>query len=309
MERELISLDVNKDNGNRHAFLILAHQDNLTFRTLISMLDHPNNDIFIHMDSKNKNYNEKATRNLIKYSNLYHCKRTQVNWGGYSQINAELLLLKEAVAKGHYQYYHLLSGQDLPIKTQNQIHSFFNKNNGKEFVRFQSPTFDYESRIRYYYPLQEKIGKKGSLLLRAANKIFLIIQKALGIHRNRGIKFQKGTNWFSITDQLANYIIEQESWIKKTFKKTLCPDELFLQTIINNNPTFKKNLYYAKFDNNLDAIMRLIDWNRGDPYIFRMPDYKEIQQSKYLFARKFDNNIDEKIIYKIKESFTTQANS
>lgn len=33
----------------KQAYLIIAHKDDLTFRTLISMLDNENNDIFIHM--------------------------------------------------------------------------------------------------------------------------------------------------------------------------------------------------------------------------------------------------------------------
>ena len=43
-------------------------------------------------------------------------------------VNAELLLLKKAVSVGSYQHYHLLSGADLPIKTQEQIVSFFEAN-------------------------------------------------------------------------------------------------------------------------------------------------------------------------------------
>lgn len=38
----------------KQAYLIIAHKDDLTFRTLISMLDNENNDIFIHMDKKVK---------------------------------------------------------------------------------------------------------------------------------------------------------------------------------------------------------------------------------------------------------------
>ena len=38
----------------KQAYLIIAHKDDLTFRTLISMLDNENNDIFIHMDKKSK---------------------------------------------------------------------------------------------------------------------------------------------------------------------------------------------------------------------------------------------------------------
>lgn len=34
----------------KHAYLILAHKCDYTLQSLISMLDHPMNDIFLHMD-------------------------------------------------------------------------------------------------------------------------------------------------------------------------------------------------------------------------------------------------------------------
>lgn len=37
----------------KHAYLVIAHKDDLTFRTLLQMLDDVRNDIYIHMDSKN----------------------------------------------------------------------------------------------------------------------------------------------------------------------------------------------------------------------------------------------------------------
>lgn len=75
--------------------------------------------------------------------------------------------------------------------------------------------------------------------------------------RNKSIKLQKGAQWFSISDELARYVVSLESWIQKTFKNTSCCDELFLQTIVVNSP-FRKRLYYNKFDDNYCAIVRLI---------------------------------------------------
>lgn len=113
------------DNG-RQAYLIIAHKDDTTFRTLIHMLDNPKNDIFIHMDKKYREYSEQELCDNVRYSSVYHTERTRVTWG-YSQINAELLLLRLAVDNGKYQHYHLLSGEDLPIQKQEYIQSFLKK--------------------------------------------------------------------------------------------------------------------------------------------------------------------------------------
>ena len=94
------------------------------FRTLLRMIDDPRNDIFVHMNVKNKEYDEAEIEKYVHYSRLRHVERTSVNWGGYSLINAELLLLKASTSEENYQRYHLLSGADLPIKTQDEIINF-----------------------------------------------------------------------------------------------------------------------------------------------------------------------------------------
>ena len=45
--------------------------------------------------------------------------------------------------------------------------------------------------------------------------------------------------------------------------------------------------------------MHKVDWNRGNPYIYRIDDYDELIHSKCMFARKFDSNVDKKIIDKL----------
>ena len=45
--------------------------------------------------------------------------------------------------------------------------------------------------------------------------------------------------------------------------------------------------------------MRHIDWKRGKPYIFRNDDFDELISSNCMFARKFDEKIDNEIIEKI----------
>ena len=62
-------------------------------------------------------------------------QRVDVRWGNLRQIKAEDVRFEEALKHGPYAYYHLLSGQDLPIKSQDYIHQFFDEHQGMEFVR------------------------------------------------------------------------------------------------------------------------------------------------------------------------------
>lgn len=54
-------------------------------------------------------------------------KRMDIRWGDISSIKLEFKLFRMAYENGPYMYYHLLSGVDLPIKSQDYIHEFFKK--------------------------------------------------------------------------------------------------------------------------------------------------------------------------------------
>ena len=281
----------------KHAYLIIAHKNDYTLQILLKLIDDERNDIFIHMDRKNQKYEFEIIKKYVKKSKIYQIEnRNNVVWGDYSQIDTELILLELAIKTGKYDFYHLLSGEDLPLKSQDYIHKFFNENKGEEFVRFEKINFSYNDRVSQYHLLQRLIGKPNSHpFLYSLNYRFLKLQKIFGIRRNKDIQFQKGANWFSITDDLARLVISKKEWIEKIFKFTVCCDEVFLQTIINQTE-FKNRLYHKKYDNDLHSIMRLIDWERGTPYIFKIEDKKMLTETDMLFARKFDCNMDREII-------------
>lgn len=210
-------------------------------------------------------------------------------------------MLKKATEIGHYEHYHLISGEDLPIQRQADIQAFFEDNAGKEFVGFDKSVFTFGDRVYYKWILQEHIGKKWSPLKIIRNG-FIFFQKKLKIMRNRDIHFQKGANWFSITYAMALYVLSMEEWCREIFKNSFCADEIFLQTIVVNSP-FKSNLYWNKFDDSHQFTQRCVDWKRGKPYTWRIDDLKELMDSPLMFARKFDCNIDDRVILEIKRIY------
>lgn len=68
--------------GGKHAFLIMAHKDDETLRTLLRTLDDPRNDIFIHMDSKNIAWDENSALTSINKAGIFPVPRISVTWGG-----------------------------------------------------------------------------------------------------------------------------------------------------------------------------------------------------------------------------------
>lgn len=101
----------------------MAHNNFYILEKLLLLLDDPRNDIYIHIDKKISDFNFGYFQNLCKASKVrYPQKRINVRWGTQSLVITELLLYKTAVAYESYQYYHLLSGVDLPLKSQHEIH-------------------------------------------------------------------------------------------------------------------------------------------------------------------------------------------
>lgn len=279
--------------NNKFAYLVMAHKADYTLKKLLSAIDDERNDIYLHIDKKSDINSFKGLEQSIKESNLFFVTRTKVEWGAYSQIEAELNLFREAHKK-HYGYYHLISGSDIPIKSQDYIHDFFNSANKKEFIQFESDKFNHGYRVHLQYPFQKNLRQRSWYIL--GNKLAVLFQKIFKININSQINFQKGANWVSITDELVSYILQHEEWIKKTFRYSFCADEIFIQTLVHNSEYFKQKLYHPYYDNSDIAIQRLIDWNRGKPYVFKKEDLDELKNSPYLFARKFDSEIDKEII-------------
>lgn len=270
----------------KHAYLIMAHNNFTQLQVLLSLLDDCRNDIYLHIDKKAETFSPDEL--CVQHSNLFLVDRITVNWGGHSQISCELNLLKAATAN-NYQYYHLLSGVDLPLKTQNDIHDFFDRNYPSNYIRFDktaNETGNFLPRISNYHFLQDVIGRNSGLWIAILEKIevySLALQNKLKMHRKQYIQAYKGTNWFSITHDLANYVIEQEKLIKKQFYFSICADEVFLHSIAMASP-YRNSI--------INDSLRATDWCRGNPYVYRQEDVKDLLLSTNLFARKFDMNID-----------------
>ena len=62
----------------KHAFLIMAYNNYKQLDLLIKSLDSEDCDIFLHIDSKSKNYEPP----ILKKSSIHMISRKHTNWGG-----------------------------------------------------------------------------------------------------------------------------------------------------------------------------------------------------------------------------------
>ena len=299
---------------NKHAYLIMAHNQFDLLKTLLICLDHPQNDIFIHMDAKTS-CDFEDIKSVLKSSACYFTPRCSVTWGGFSQIQAELILLKAATQQGTYAYYHLLTGVDMPLRPQQEILDFFSNCGGKEFISCsQQLNTDAMNRVRYYYPFQEKLPPR-TFFAKLFKKAGLILQKLLRTDRTRGtgIIWGIGSAYFDITDKMARYVLQQEPFIQKHFSSSFCADEMFLQTVFLNSPYNKPEARYVSnhtphpyIQDTYFDVLRAIDWTRGVPYTYASEDYDMLMTSGCLFARKFDWAKDSAVICKIAEAIASE---
>lgn len=268
----------------KHAYLIMAHNEPRLLEHLISCLDHERNDIYIHIDRK---ANFDGCMLSAVQSRLYVLpERLDGHWGDFSLVEIELLLFKEAHARGKYAYYHLLSGVDMPIKSQDEIHAYCDQHSGTEFIGFaDAPKQELHWRSQHYFlfPGEFQSANLGKRLLRT---VFARLQSCVGYRRCR-LKVKKGAQWCSVTEAFVVYLLEKEEQIRSDFSHTYCPDELYIQTLCWNSRF--KNAIFDK-ENEFLSCKRFIKWVDGSLLPLTEDDLGTMLNSPCWFARKFSNS-------------------
>jgi hypothetical protein len=275
----------------RAAVLILAHKNIWQLEKLVQRLS-PDFDIYIHADEK---WNL-DTGIFEKYEHVFFVKRHSVNWGSYIQILATIELFKTSYLKD-YDYYLLISGLDVPIKSNSVIKDFIKNNLDTSYVNSellpkkewagQGGGFD---RLHYYFGIDFKNDLFG-ILRRKALSFTQRIQLKYGIKRKLyPLKYYGGWNWVNLNRAAMSYLLKflkEKPAFQKSFKYTYCADEIWLQTVLLNSPLNISN-------NN----MRYTSWEEHafHPKTFVTSDIDDLKNSPDLFARKFDSEVDKEII-------------
>lgn len=289
----------------KHAYLIMAYNNWNLLEKLLRLLDDERNDVFLHVDSKSSDFEKSRFENVLKKSRFFLIPRKPVYWADFSQIDVELNLMSVAKEKGNYCRYHLLSGTDLPLKTQDEIHEFFDKYADKEFIGIVPDEVWYSvRRLKFYHLMTHNNIYRNSKILKGADRMFEYLQRLVGVNRLKDcqkMKILDGWTWFSITDRFCSYLLNNRSFIEKTFRYSIASDELMCQTMAYNSEF--RDLIYDQ-TNLKNGSMRFIDWKRGSPYTWGQDegDYEMLMSSPYMFARKFnEDELSDRIYNEIRQ--------
>ena len=271
--------------GHRYAYLIIAHNEFDVLKRLVAALDDVRNDIYVHIDKKVKPSLPKLE---AKKSKLYVLdKRIDVRWGQYSQIETEVLLLNTALENGPYDYYHLISGTHLPLKSQDEIHSFFDGMQGKNlFSNLRETSHHYQEilkvhRVNLFLRNYSSPNKFKAAVSQLFWKAFIAIQRVIGISINNDIKFYWANNWCSLTEPAVEYLVTEKEAIRRRYRWSFCGDEFFVPTelmlsdMASTAVSSDKLLYGAIGRSNASVLI--------------MDDFDNIISSGCLFGRKFSS--------------------
>ncbi|MBB5436370.1 hypothetical protein HDC92_000034 [Pedobacter sp. AK017] len=278
----------------RIAHVIMAHKNKDQLLRLIQSLNHPMFDIYLHIDAKVhleqfESFNAIPNFKFIK-------NRSICNWGGYSLFKGILNCMDEVLNSGvKYDFINLLSGQDYPICSTTEIYNFFKNNQGKSFLAFEDSDQSLwwkEAAYRFQMYHFTDFNFTGKYFIQ---KIINKIAPARKFPEAMTLYGGNKACWWTISSESAVYILEQlksKSKLNRFLRFCWGTDEFVIPTLLMNSP-----LKGSIVNNNF----RYIDWSEGNPNpkILRTADFINIMDSKMLFARKFDIDIDPAVMDEI----------
>lgn len=283
----------------RIAFILQIHKNPSQVNMFISQLVSEHQaDVYVHIDKKNC---DQMKGEMMQHPNVKILDQCiDCDWGDISQVDTTILLLKAVVESGQkYDYVCLRSGQDLLVKEG--FSGFLAENKGKTFIKLREVNQQNLGLMHIKWP---QITRKRYAWAHPVRMYRRFIQstyrKGVNLFPNTNewpedYKFFNGSQWFTTPFEVATYMlnfIERNEWYYKYFKHTMCPDEWFFHTIIMNSHfktnVINNNLMFMKWGEALGA--------RNSPQYLTRSDIDRIENSNQFFARKFDENIDEKVV-------------
>ena len=277
----------------RYACLIITYTSAKQTRRIIDKLGNGKFDFYIHLDKK---VNINTHRSLFNIPGVYFIKnRIKVNWAGFTIVKASFNGIKEIVASGReYGFINLMSGQDYPVKSADDISDFLDKHIGKQLINTRDFDQWTEAKLRVNrYHLTDIVFKGKYWLERALNRVY----------RDRktpaGLKFYGSNSTFwSLSPECAMYVtnkVESNRGLYYFYKYTWGSDEFVFQTMIMN----------SKFASQVtDNNYRYTDWSGGGahPKTLLTEDFHKIMESDAIFGRKFNINADSLVMDMIDEA-------
>lgn len=286
------------------AFLIVAHtkpeQLNLFIKQLLA---YDESYVYIHIDAKNQAMIADITKNERVEVLPNHIN---IRWGDYSQIEANNYLIDYARKKRHHDFYSLHSGMDLAIRTVEQYALFLKETDLYAYYICSKLPNHWQyggglARIALYWPrlFRNRLSKHSPVrYLRS------LYGRLYGASIIKGKKLPDeytlygGADWFTIREDCVNDIfafLSENEKFQNLFVHSLSGAEIYYVTIFE---TMKQKRTVCNRNS-----LRFVDHrtsnakrNPGSPNICTMDYLPLLERTQSFFARKFDMDVDRKIV-------------
>ena len=100
----------------------------------------------------------------------------------------------------------------MPIKSQDEIHSFFDDRRGSNFIGYVDDYWRERLKHRcdvYSFFLKYQRHRFYGKIVKALNRfVFANVQKHLGMKRVYPFEIMLGSQWFSINNKLCKFIVQ-----------------------------------------------------------------------------------------------------
>ncbi len=277
------------------AYLLLVHRFPNQFKRLFKAIYHLDNHYVIHIDKRSGiGLQEEIKDFLSHFPNTTLLKSENAIWGGYSLVDAELRGINKLLKMSNkWKFFINLSGQDFPLKSQEYIREYLSAHQGKEFLKVldQKKTRpDTLHRIyNYVYENADEVVSHPIIERKFIPNITPYI----------------GNQWMILSREFCEFVTHspEVKKFKDFYRNTLIADEGFFQTVMMNT-SFKPQL--------VNDDMRAIDWVpmgtvKLRPRDFTANDADFLLASPDLFARKFDSEVDGKILDILEDSLRDES--
>jgi hypothetical protein len=303
-------------------YIILAHKGPLQIARLLEKLFTRESRFYIHIDKDVEIH--PFRKELGHFCNVFFLsdeKRISAVWADFGMVQATINCIQQIIADQRKGYCVLMSGQDYPIKSGAYIHEFLSRQYGINFIqgcpilpsecaeqgvrrinRYKINLSNTRNDILVFPSIFDKefYGKPNfkSFLTLAKRKSIVscleILPKTLKKRRFPSyIQPYKGSQWWALPIETIHFIDDfingHPDYLAYHFY-TFAPDEIFFQSIIHSM---------------LDKVriheeVTYVSWppDNYSPLLLKEIDFDEVMERgrDKLFARKFDIEIDSKIL-------------
>ena len=282
------------------AVIVLAHQGPTQMALLLSALNHPAVRLYLHVDSGGDLASFRAELLAHGLGGVVLLPRFRSRWGGIEVVDATLAGLQRALVDG-CDYCVVLSGQDLPLWSVEQIVSFFAETPDRSYLEsFPLPTahWRYEGRLRTDFYTYTVLGRRETCIPAGVEASFTWKGWALNsLLRLRGV-FQPprhfptcatafgGPQWLNLSRSATEFVlrfVEQHPEYRAYHEHTLLPDEIFFHSLLVGTD-------FADHHEIVNDALRFMIWAPGadHPRMLGPEDVSAMRASGKPFARKVD---------------------